>query len=40
MRAAFGPMAKNAATLDNITQKELWVLLIKGSQRSTTKFDV
>lgn len=30
-RAAFGPTAANAATLDNITQKDLWNLLQKNS---------
>ncbi len=30
-RAAFGPMAENSATLDNISQKELWTTLLERS---------
>lgn len=32
-RAAFGPMAENAADLDTISQKQLWNLLIKTSAK-------
>jgi uncharacterized protein (DUF1800 family) len=39
-RAAFGPMAENAALLDTITQKELWVLLVKTSSKPVQKIEV
>ena len=39
-RAAFGPMAENAASLDSITQKELWALLLKTSSRQPEKIVV
>ncbi|MFT3982144.1 MAG: DUF1800 domain-containing protein [Ferruginibacter sp.] len=39
-RAAFGPMAENAATLDDISQKKLWELLLKTSSRSPEKIAV
>ena len=32
-RAAFGPMAENAASLDTISQKNLWALLVKTSSK-------
>ena len=39
-RAAFGPMAENAASLDNISQKKLWELLLKTSAKQPDKIDV
>ncbi|MBC7888809.1 MAG: DUF1800 domain-containing protein [Ferruginibacter sp.] len=39
-RAAFGPMAENAADLDGISQKKLWELLLKTSEKSPVKIDV
>lgn len=39
-RAAFGPMAENAASLDNVTQKELWQLLVKTSAAKPEYIDV
>lgn len=36
-RAAFGPMAENAADLENISQKQLWKLLIKTSSKKPEK---
>lgn len=39
-RAGFGPMAENAAQLDNISQKELWNLLLKTSSKSPEKINV
>lgn len=39
-RAAFGPMAENAASLDTISQKDLWALLVKTSSKPAQKLDV
>lgn len=39
-RAAFGPMAENAADLDTMTQKELWNLLLKTSVKAPGKINV
>jgi len=39
-RAAFGPMAENAADLDTMSQKELWQLLVKTSAARPVKIDV
>jgi uncharacterized protein (DUF1800 family) len=39
-RAGFGPMAENAAELDNISQKDLWLLLLKTSSKSPEKINV
>jgi len=39
-RAAFGPMAENAADLDGISQKKLWELLVKTSSKNPGKIDV
>jgi uncharacterized protein (DUF1800 family) len=39
-RAAFGPMAENAASLDNISQKKLWDLLLKTSEKRPEKINV
>lgn len=39
-RAAFGPMAENAAELDNISQKKLWELLVKTSSQKPEKIEV
>ncbi len=39
-RSAFGPMAENAASLDAITQKELWALLVKTSSKPVEKIEV
>ena len=39
-RAAFGPMAENAAEMDTITQKNLWGLLVKTSEIVPQKLDV
>ena len=39
-RAAFGPMAEQAASLDTISQKELWQLLLKTSSKPVTKIEV
>lgn len=39
-RAAFGPMAENAASLDNISQKDLWALLVKTSSKPVQKIEV
>ncbi len=36
-RAAFGPMAENAADLENLSQKQLWKLLIKTSSKKPDK---
>lgn len=38
-RAAFGPMAENSASLDNISEKELWKKLVKNS-KTFTKIEV
>jgi len=39
-RAAFGPMAENSASLDSISQKELWALLVKTSSKQPAKIIV
>ena len=39
-RSAFGPMAENAASLDIISQKDLWVLLVKTSAKPVEKIEV
>ena len=39
-RSAFGPMAENAADLDNISQKKLWELLLKTSAKRPDKLEV
>ena len=39
-RSAFGPMAENAASLDSITQKNLWDLLVKTSSKPVKKIEV
>ena len=39
-RAAFGPMAENAASLDTISQKNLWALLVKTSSKQVEKIEV
>jgi uncharacterized protein (DUF1800 family) len=39
-RAAFGPMAEQSASLDSISQKDLWQLLLKTSSKPVTKIDV
>ena len=39
-RAAFGPMAEQAASLDTISQKELWQLLVKTSSKPVVKIEV
>jgi uncharacterized protein (DUF1800 family) len=39
-RAAFGPMAENAASLDTLSQKDLWALLIKTSSKPVQKLEV
>lgn len=39
-RAAFGPMAENAASLDTLSQKELWKLLVKTSGQAPEKLNV
>lgn len=39
-RAAFGPMAENAASLDDISQKKLWELLVKTSAAEPQKITV
>ncbi|MBS1757689.1 MAG: DUF1800 domain-containing protein [Bacteroidetes bacterium] len=39
-RAGFGPMAENAAELANISQKDLWKLLLKTSAKTPEKIQV
>ncbi len=39
-RAGFGPMAENAAGLDNITSKQLWEVLLKTSSKEPVKLVV
>lgn len=39
-RAGFGPMAENAADLDNISPKELWNLVVKTSAKKPEKIEV
>ena len=39
-RAGFGPMAENAADLDNVSSKQLWQLLVKTSVKKPDKIEV
>jgi uncharacterized protein (DUF1800 family) len=39
-RSAFGPMIENFAELDNLSQKQLWDLLVKTSSKTPVKIDV
>ena len=39
-RAAFGPMAENAESLDTIAPKKMWELLLKTSEKTPEKFNV
>jgi hypothetical protein len=39
-RSAFGPMAENAASLDDFSQKKLWELLLKSSSKKPEKIVV
>ena len=39
-RAAFGPMAENEASLDTISPKNLWALLVKTSSKPVQKLEV
>jgi uncharacterized protein (DUF1800 family) len=39
-RSAFGPMAENAASLDELSQKKLWELLLKTSAKKPEKIVV
>jgi uncharacterized protein (DUF1800 family) len=39
-RAAFGPMAENAASLDDLSQKKMWELLLKTSSNPPSKITV
>lgn len=39
-RSAFGPMAENAAGLENLSQKDLWKLLLKTSAKEPEKIVV
>jgi uncharacterized protein (DUF1800 family) len=39
-RSAFGPMAENAASLDTLSQKKLWELLLKTSSKKPEKIVV
>jgi uncharacterized protein (DUF1800 family) len=39
-RAGFGPMAENAAELDSLSQKDLWKLLVKTSEKKPEKIEV
>ena len=39
-RAAFGPMAENAASLESVSQKSLWDLLQKTSAAEPVKIEV
>ena len=39
-RAAFGPMAEQSASLDTISQKDLWKLLLKTSSKPVVKLEV
>ena len=39
-RAAFGPMTENAASLDTMSQKNLWALLVKTSSKPVEKLEV
>lgn len=39
-RSTFGPMAENAATLDKVSQKDLWALIVKTSAKPVEKIEV
>jgi uncharacterized protein (DUF1800 family) len=39
-RSAFGPMAENIASLDAISHKDLWALLVKTSAKTAEKIEV
>ena len=39
-RSAFGPMTENSASLDTISQKDLWQLLVKTSSKPVEKIQV
>jgi uncharacterized protein (DUF1800 family) len=39
-RSAFGPMAENAASLDTLSTKSLWQLLVKTSSKPVEKIEV
>ena len=39
-RSAFGPMAENAASLDDLSQKKVWELLLKTSAKKPEKIVV
>ena len=39
-RSAYGPMAENAASLDNMSQKNLWALLVQTSGKPVQKIEV
>ncbi len=39
-RTAFGPMAENAESLDTITPKKMWELLLQTSEKTPEKFKV
>ena len=39
-RAAFGPMAENVNELSNISQKEVYTLLVKTSRKKPQEFNV
>lgn len=39
-RSAFGPMAEQAASLNDISQKDLWALLVKTSLKPAEKIEV
>ncbi len=39
-RSAFGPMAENAASLDSMSRKSLWALLVKTSDKPVAKIEV
>lgn len=39
-RAAFGPMAEHAASLETISQKDLWKLLLKTSEKPPERINV
>ncbi|HEX2682823.1 MAG TPA: DUF1800 family protein, partial [Ferruginibacter sp.] len=39
-RSAFGPMAENAASLDSMSPKDLWQLLVKTSSKPVDKLEV
>jgi uncharacterized protein (DUF1800 family) len=39
-RAAFGPMAENTESLDRVSQKDLWELLVKTSSKKPEYIDV